>query len=405
MPELVPNRLATRLTAVGERHLRAGHPWLYDRAIERIKGEGRAGDLAIIFDRKRDGVIGIGLYDPHSPIRIKVIHRGGTRKIDGAFWTNEVANSRRSREALLNDPATDSYRLLNGENDNFPGLIADRYAGVLVLKVYSLIWQPYLPDVLAALLAAYPGVETVVLRLARRVATHPACPPDWEDGTILRGELPDPEVVFQEHGLKLRANVLAGHKTGFFLDHRHNRHRVGQLAEGAEVLDIFSYAGGFAVHSLAGGASAVTALDISEQALAVGRANVALNFGSTDRFQTLAGDAFELLPRLAKQRKNFDLVVCDPPSFAKRESEVAGALRAYERLVRATVPLVRPGGILLSASCSARVDADTFFQLQEDTLSALGRPFEVLEKTHHDQDHPATFPEGHYLKSIYFRLN
>lgn len=395
-------RLATRLTAVGERHLRSGHPWLYDGAIERIKGEGRTGDLAVIFDRRKDKFIGIGLYDPNSPIRIKVLHQGKPTQINPDFWANKVAMSKLGRAELLQGSATNSYRLLNGENDGFPGLIADVYAQVLVLKVYSLIWAPYLADILPHLLAN-SDTTTVVLRLSRRVATAADCPKDWSEGAILHGQLEQAEVVFKEHGVRLKANILKGHKTGFFLDHRHNRKRIGELAKGKQVLDIFSYAGGFSAHALVGGADAVTALDISEQALAVAKENIALN-AHKGSFQTLSGDAFEVLPKLKRQGLQYDLVVCDPPSFAKSAAEVTGALNAYQRLTRLCIPLVASGGILLTASCSARVDAETFFELQEAVLKEIGRPYELIEKTGHDTDHPVTFKEGSYLKSAYYRL-
>lgn len=397
-------RLATRLTAVGERHLRSGHPWLYDRAIERIKGEGKAGDLAVIFDRRRDKFIGIGLYDPDSPIRIKVLHQGSPARIDEAFWVHKVATAKALRASLLENTDTDSYRLINGENDGFPALIVDVYAHVMVIKVYSLCWAPWLADLLHHFLTA-SACTTTVLRLSRRVQNDPDKPADWSDGHLLSGTLPEEEIVFKEHGLKLRANVIKGHKTGFFLDHRHNRRRVGFHASGKRVLDIFSYAGGFSVHALSGGATEVTAIDISQQALEVAQTNVALNFPDTSKFQPLAGDAFELLTKLATREMTYDLIVCDPPSFAKSEAEVAGALKAYRRLTKLVVPLLAPGGLLLAASCSARVNAEAFFELQETVLGEIGRPYEEIERTFHDIDHPANFREGHYLKSIYYRFS
>ncbi|MEM1359332.1 MAG: class I SAM-dependent methyltransferase [Bacteroidota bacterium] len=396
------NRLATRLTAVGERHLKSGHPWLYDRAIERIKGSGKAGDLAIIFDRRKDKFIGIGLYDPDSPIRIKVLHQGGPVQVNDVFWANEVAKAKQGRAPLLANQSTNSYRLLNGENDGFPGLIADVYAQTLVIKIYSLIWAPHLNSILPALVSN-SDASTVVLRLSRRVASAPQCPEAWSDGATLYGTLDQEEVQFKEHGVRLKANVLRGHKTGFFLDHRHNRKIVGELAKGKQVLDIFSYAGGFSAHAIVGGASLVTALDISEQALAVAQENIALN-ADTNNFQTLRGDVFEILPKLKRQQLQYDLIICDPPSFAKSAAEVPGALKAYRRLTNLCLSLVAPGGILLAASCSARVDSVTFYALQEDVLKASGRRFKQLQQTQHDIDHPATFKEGYYLKSAYYQL-
>ena len=397
------NRLPVTLTAAGERALKAGHPWLFDGAVARVKGTGRAGDLAVIFGYKKNKFIGVGLYDPDSPIRIRVLHQGRPVQIDTAFFRARTQDAGQRREALL---ATDTtgYRLIHGENDGFPGLVTDVYAGVAVVKVYSAVWFPWLPDLLPLLREA-ARATAVVLRLARNVV-GPAAAYDYADGQVLAGELPAADVVFREHGLRFVANVVHGHKTGFFLDHRANRRRVGTLSAGQDVLDVFSYAGGFSVHALAGGATRVTSLDISAPALKMAQRNVALNFGDDeDRHLTLAEDAFAALERLARAGKTYGVVVVDPPSFAKREQEVPGALAAYRRINALAVPLVAPGGILLAASCSARVGADEFFGVVEAVLTRSGRRTTLLEKTAHDVDHPIGFPEGAYLKSGYWRIN
>ncbi|WP_183496348.1 class I SAM-dependent rRNA methyltransferase [Neolewinella aquimaris] len=398
MVELTPQRLATKLTPQGERILRSGHPWLFDGAVASVKGEGKAGDLAIIFDRKKDKFIGVGLYDPDSPIRIRVLHQGEPVKIDTAFFSDRIQAARKLRLPLLKKN-TNGYRLIHGENDGMPGLIVDVYADVAVVKLYSPSWFPYLTDLLPLLQRA-AKVETVVLRLARVVTARPG----MANGTVLTGSLAANELTFREHNVELLADVVSGHKTGFFLDHRHNRKRVGELATGQDVLDVFSYAGGFSVHALHGGAYRVVSLDISGPALEVARRNVALNFGDDPRHETIEGDAFQELERLARQGEQFGIVVVDPPSFAKREKEVPRALDAYRRINTLAVPLVKPGGILVAASCSARVSADDFFATVAKVMKRSGREYELLEKTFHDVDHPISFPEGAYLKSVYYRL-
>ncbi|WP_232826447.1 class I SAM-dependent rRNA methyltransferase [Lewinella sp. IMCC34183] len=393
-----PARLATRLTPQGERILRAGHPWLFDGAVESVKGEGRPGDLAIVFDRKKDRFLGVGLYDPASPIRVRVLHQGSPARIDGAWFNEKLQAARKLRLPLLKKN-TNGYRLVHGENDGLPGLVVDVYAGVAVVKLYSPVWFPWLAELLPLIQRAAKA-DTVVLRLARVVTPVG----DWTDGAVLAGELTDPEVVFREHNLQFVAHVADGHKTGFFLDHRHNRKRVGELSQGQDVLDVFSYAGGFTVHALAGGAYRVLSLDISEPALELARRNVALNFGPDPRHEVVIGDAFQELERIAKRKEEFGIVVVDPPSFAKREKEVRGALDAYRRINTLAVPLVKPGGILLAASCSARVSAEDFFATVEKVLKRSGRPYALLERTYHDVDHPVGFPEGAYLKAGYYRL-
>lgn len=391
-------RLATTLTPQGERILRSGHPWLFDGAVAAVKGNGEAGDLAVVFDRKKDKFIGVGLYDPDSPIRIRVLHQGGPAKIDEAFFRDRIEAARKLRLPLLKKN-TNGYRLIHGENDALPALIVDVYASVSVIKLYSPIWFPYL-DMLLPLIQRAAKVQTVVLRLARVVGARPGL----EDGAIIAGDLPDPEIVFQEHKVEFYANVVSGHKTGFFLDHRHNRKRVGELAEGQDVLDVFSYAGGFSVHALKGGAYRVVSLDISVPALEVARRNVRLNFGDDPRHEIVVGDAFQELDRLARKREEFGIVIVDPPSFAKREKEVPGALDAYRRINTLAVPLVKPGGILLACSCSARVSAEDFFASVEKVVKRSGRGYELLEKSFHGIDHPIGFTEGAYLKSVYYRL-
>lgn len=393
--------LATALTPAGQRHLRAGHPWIYADSVARVKGAGRAGDLAVVFDRRTDRFLGVGLYDPDSPIRIKVLHAGKPTRVNAAFFQEVVARAHALRAPLLATD-TDAYRLLNGENDGTPGLIADVYADTLVVKAYTLAWAPWLEPVLDALLQ-YSHCATAVLRLSRQVQRHRDLPTGWRDGAVVRGALSTPEILFREHGVRLRANVIDGHKTGFFLDHRDNRRRVGEAAFAKTVLDVFSYAGGFAAHALVGGATEATALDISRQALALAEANAHLNLDAP-ALRTVAGDAFGEMARLAEEGQRFDVVVVDPPSFAKSAREVDGALRAYRRLTRLAVPLVAPGGLLLLASCSARVTAADFYALQDEELRRSGRGFTEVEKTGHDLDHPVTFPEGAYLKSVYYRL-
>ncbi|MEM9929504.1 MAG: class I SAM-dependent rRNA methyltransferase [Bacteroidota bacterium] len=397
------NRLPTTLTAAGERALKAGHPWLFDGAIAKIKGEGKAGDLAVIFSYKKNKFIGIGLYDPDSPIRIRVLHQGKPVQINADFFRARAQDAKQGRAALLQTDTT-GYRLLHGENDGFPGLVTDVYAGVAVIKVYSPVWFPYLQD-LIPIIVATAEAETAVLRLARNVSSK-AKQLGYTDGQIVQGQLATEDIIFREHGLRFVANVVHGHKTGFFLDHRENRRRVGILSEGKRVLDVFSYAGGFSVHALGGGATRVVSLDISRPALEMARRNAALNFEEADlRYEILAEDAFIALERLRQEGQTFDLVIVDPPSFAKRDKEIPGALQAYRKINTLAVPLVAPGGILLAASCSARVPATDFFGVIDKVLRSSGRKYTLLKQTYHDVDHPIGFAEGAYLKSGYYKLD
>lgn len=400
LPQRTPQRLAFRVKSAAERKIRQGHPWVFDGAIVKQNKEGEAGDLAIIFDQKKNKLLAIGLYDPYSPIRIKVLQSLQPVNIDREWFNKKIENAKALRAPLLTT-ATNSYRLLYGENDGLPGLVVDVYANVAVLKLYSLIWLPYL-QYLCPLIMAHSNTSVLVLRLSRNVQQQKEQLGALADGQVLYGELHDPVVIFREHGLQFAAHVLDGHKTGYFLDHRHNRKRVGELATERHVLDVFAYAGGFSVHALAGGAKAVTALDISKQALAMAKRNAALN---TDKpLHTIAADAFKGLQELQQQGQQFDLIIVDPPSFAKQASEYDGAMHSYERLAKLAIPLISKGGILVLASCSSRVPAEDFFALCVNTLQQSGRPFREMERTLHDIDHPIIIKEGAYLKCSIFEL-
>ncbi|KAA3623093.1 MAG: class I SAM-dependent rRNA methyltransferase [Flavobacterium sp.] len=399
LPDLHPQRLAVKLTAQGERSVRSGHPWIFSNSISKLNKEGKAGDLAIIFGSRSNDVIGVGLYDPSSPIRIKMLHTGGPITVNSTFFSERISAAYAIRIPLLKTK-TNSYRLLFGENDGFPGLIADVYNKVLVVKLYSEIWLPYLKDIFPSLIRT-AEVDCLVLRLNRKLESAEL--QGLNEGMVIHGELDQENVEFKEYGVRFSANVIKGHKTGYFLDHRHNRKRVGELAKGKDVLDVFSYAGGFSVHALQGGATSVTSVDISKQALEAAKLNAGLNtFKGTHH--TMAGDAFDILDKMISEGKKFDLVVIDPPSFAKSANEITKAEKKYAQLARLGAFLVDRNGILVLASCSSRVTAESFFEINKRILDDTSRKYRVMEKTFHDLDHPVSFPEGAYLKTAYYQF-
>lgn len=394
-------KIAIKVKPSIEKIIRKGHPWLFDKGITKQNREGNAGDLVIIFDNKKNRFLGIGLYDPFSPIRVKMLQVNDSTTINADWFEQKIKTAYEKRQGLLKTK-TNSYRLIYGENDGLPSLIVDVYAGVLVVKLYSLIWLPYL-EMLQPILLKITNCKTLVLRLSRNVEQEKDHLNGLYNGQVLYGTLENETVIFTEHGLKFQANVIKGHKTGYFLDHRHNRKRVGELAKGNRVLDVFSYAGGFSVHALAGGAKEVTSLDISKQALELSKENAALN-PHKGKHKTMAIDAFEGLEKLNKERQQFELVIIDPPSFAKKETEIERAVKSYARLAKLGVKLVAKNGILVLASCSSRVTADEFFDTVTDVLNKTKRPFEIIKRTFHDTDHPIGFAEGAYLKTIYFQF-
>ncbi len=403
LPEISPNTLAVRLRLKAERMVKKQHPWVFEDSINKQNKAGNAGDVAVIYDTKKNKFLACGLFDPFSPIRIKLLHFGKPEKLNESFFQQKIAIAYAKRASLL-ATNTNSYRFLFGEADGFPGFIADVYANVLVVKLYSAIWYPYLKIIIEGLLK-HSNATTVVLRMSRNLKKD-GLNYNLKDGDIIHGILDNEVIVFKEHGVCFSANVIHGHKTGYFLDHRANRKRVGELSTNKTVLDVFSYAGGFSVHALANGASEVTSLDISAQALEMAIKNGKLNEYSGVH-KTMAIDAFLGLQQLLAEKKKFDVVVIDPPSFAKSSKEIERAKHSYSRLAKLGAQLVAENGLLVLASCSSRILANDFFAICEAEIQNCSRGFTVLEKTYHDSDHPKidSFPEGAYLKCGYYQLD
>lgn len=392
-----------RLTLLprAESAVRRGHPWVFAGSIRTANRTGSAGELAVLYDRG-DRFLGFGLYDPGSPIRVRILHTGRPQKADDEWWRGrlEAAIARRPDPVA---PETNGWRWISGESDGWPGMVLDRYGDTLVWKLYTVAWIPWLPMV-EAMIRARLRPEFLMLRLSRNVAAAAAAH-GVRDGWLGR---PGPEVVaFREHGLTFEAQVAQGQKTGFFLDQRDNRARVRDLARGRDVLNAFSFTGGFSLHAAAGGAKSVTDLDISRHALDGARRHFALNAENPDirkcRHRCLQADAFEWL-RTVPGSETFDLIITDPPSLAKRESERAAAIAAYERLAAAALSRLRPDGILVAASCSAHVRAAEFTAAVRKAAARSGRRHTILWTSGHPPDHPATFPEAEYLKCLALRV-
>lgn len=405
MPVRTPNppaRLRLRVTAAAESTIRGGHPWLFASSIREQNREGFTGELAVVYDR-RDRFLAIGLFDADSPLRVRILHAGKPVIVDDAWWRERVQSAFARRQGLFDDQTT-GYRLINGESDGWPGLVLDRYGPVAVLKLYTSAWLERLGQ-LGPLMVEVTGVKQLVLRLSRNIQKRAQASFGLEEGQVLFGPTPAGLTVFLESGLQFEADVARGQKTGFFLDQRENRRRVGNLAAGCRVLNAFSFSGGFSLYAARGGAATVTDLDISPHALAAARRNFALNQSvpkvANCRHETVQADAFDWLE--ARSPASFDLVVLDPPSLARREAERDGALRAYGRLAASGLKVVRPGGVVVAASCSAHVTTDEFFEIVRQAARGTWRRFTEMETTRHPQDHPATFPEANYLKCIYLR--
>jgi 23S rRNA (cytosine1962-C5)-methyltransferase len=397
-------RLRLRVTSSAGSILRSGHPWLFAGSLREQNRDGEIGELAVIYDR-RDQFLAVGLYDPTSPIRVRILHVGKPQTIDRAWWLAALDRALALRRGLF-DEQTTGFRWINGESDGWPGLVLDRYDATLVLKIYTAAWFPRLSEILD-LIRQSLRPERVVLRLSRNIQSIANATFQRTDGEILYGPLLHSPVTFLESGLRFEADVLKGQKTGFFLDQRDNRRKVRSFAAGRTVLNAFSFTGGFSLYAADGGAASVTDLDISSHALAGSMRNFALNHShariANCRHETIQGDAFDWLAENLKHK--FDLIVLDPPSLARREGERTGAIVAYARLAALGIQRLAPDGILVACSCSAHVSAEEFFGAVRKAATNSKRTFRELETTRHTADHPASFSEGEYLKAIYLRFS
>ena len=396
-------RLRLRITATAETIVRSGHPWLFADSIHELNRAGLLGELAVIFDRK-DKFLAVGMYDPDSPIRVRILHVGKPQMIEAAWWQARLARTLAQRAGLF-DAATTGYRLIHGESDGWPGLVLDRYGQTLVLKLYTGAWLVRLEEIYGLLKANIP-CERIVLRLSRNLQAVAEKQFHRRDGQLLAGAAPDGPVVFSEHGVRFEADVLRGQKTGFFLDQRENRREVESLARGRRMLNAFSFSGGFSVYGARGGAASVTDLDISAHALESAKRNFALNRHYPGvvacRHETIQTDAFQWME---SDKSKIDLIVLDPPSLAKRAADREGAVRAYFRLNAHGIAKLDRAGILVAASCSAHVTAVEFFEAVRRAAIDSGRKFSELKTQQHPPDHPAGFKEAEYLKAIYLKFN
>jgi 23S rRNA (cytosine1962-C5)-methyltransferase len=383
------------------RHLRAGHPWVFRRAVDRAPGRLAPG---AIVDVTEDGrFVARGYYDPHSAISVRILTREPAEAIDAGFWRRRIARAIALRRELVH--GTTGYRLVHGESDGLPGVVADRYERFAVLKLYSAGLTPHREAIVEALRAEAEGLAGVYGR--------DEVPRDDDDedagageGRVLWGEPPPERIGYDEHGMKVLVDVRRGQKTGHFLDQRENRRMVRDLAAGrAEALNLFSYTGGFSVAAALGGVPHVVSVDVDRDAIALARENFRANGLDPADHAFATEDCFDLLGRYRKEGRRFDLVVCDPPAFAKSQKAVEAALAGYASLNRAAIAVVAPGGLLVTASCSARVSAEQFADAVKEAAYKAKVELALVRETRQPPDHPVSlqFREGRYLKCLVLR--
>ncbi|MGH8687376.1 MAG: class I SAM-dependent rRNA methyltransferase [Burkholderiales bacterium] len=380
-----------------EKSLRRRHPWIFSGAVARTTGEPASGDTVEV-KTAAGAAIAQAAWSPESQIRARVWTFDAGEPVDAAFFARRIRAAVAMRDALATARHTNALRLVHGESDGLPGLVVDRYADVLVAQFLAAGVERWREAILDALVEA-TGCAAVFERSDAEVRKLEGLEPRVG---FARGNREARRSPIIEYGLNFRVDVEAGQKTGFFLDQRENRQRVRALAAGREVLDGFSYTGGFAIAALAGGAKRVLAVESSVPALEVARENLAANPLEASRVEFVKADVFAHLRTLRDAGAKFGLVVLDPPKFAPTAAQARNAARAYKDVNLLAFKLLAPGGLLATYSCSGGVPPELFQSIIAGAALDAGADAAILERFHAAPDHPVAleFPEGDYLKGL-----
>lgn len=374
------------------------HPWLFSGAIQRVEN---AGPGEIVTVRAADNTfLARGYYNSRSQIRVRLLTWNRDQPIDAAFWRRRVAAAWARRNAITRGKG-DAWRAVHAENDQLPGLVVDMYGDWMVVQQLTL-----------GIVQAWPYLLPALVEIAqpRGILERSDVPARKEEGLSpkvgqLWGETPPEEVIIHEAGYQIAVDLWHGQKTGYYLDQRLNRAYVARWAAGRELLNAFSYTGGFAVHALGAGAKFVLNVDASATALAWGKANLQRNGFSPDHFASQQGDVFQLLRRYRQEKRTFDMIILDPPKFATSKRTLIRATRGYKDINMLALQCLRPGGTLATFSCSGLVTPDLFQKVVFAASIDAGVEAQILADLEQPPDHPVllSFPEGRYLKGLLLR--
>jgi len=384
------------LNAGREKSLLRRHPWIFSGGIKHVDGEPASGSTVDLLSSDKQ-FLARASYSPHSQIRARV-WTFNDEPIDKEFFRKRIRKAIDTRHAIIDSSSTDSLRLMYAESDNIPGLIVDRYGDVLVMQCLT-AGAEYWKEIFADLLLEETGLATIYERSDPDVRELEGL--ESKVG-VLRGTIAHDPLTITENNLQFKVNLAEGHKTGFYLDQRKNRLRVRELSKDKDVLDCFCYTGGFTVNALAGGAKSVLSVDSSGDALALCKENIALNNLPADHHTSLEGDVFQLLRKFRDEARSFDMIILDPPKFAPTAAHAEKATRAYKDINLLAFKLLRPGGILVTYSCSGGIDAGLFQKIVAGAALDAGVDAQIVEHFSQGADHPISlhFPEGAYLKGL-----
>lgn len=382
-----------------EKWILEGHPWIFRAAVAKDPKGQPIGEIVDVLDW-RGKFIAKGFYNSHSSIPLRVLSRNQDDVVDAQWMSKRIHQAVVLRARAFDEEITNGYRLVHGENDFLPGLVVDKYGDYLVVQIHTLgmdRWRDVIVDALMQHVSPKGIFERsdVGARQGEGLDTLPV--------GVLAGEEPPERVPFLENGLSFVCDVHTGQKTGFFLDQRDNRFTVAAFCHDAEVLNCFSYSGGFSVFAAHGGARRVESVDASEPALLLAKENLSVNGFDLEAHPCVQENVFDHLKTCRETGRQFDVVVVDPPAFAKSSGALKRASRAYVRLNKMAIEVLKPGGILVSASCSSAVDDETFLSYLRSAGAETRRQIQVIKTHLNSIDHPGfvAFPEGRYLKCFF----
>lgn len=389
-----------RLKPRREKSLLQRHPWVYSGAVGGVEGDVEPGGVVTVVDSS-GRFLASGYYNDRSKIMVRVLSWDEGEAIDDGWWRSRISSAIARRAPLFEDGATTACRLVHAEADGLPGLVVDRYAGVVVVQCLTAGIER-VRDVVADVVREALGDVAVYERSDTTARAREGLPPS---AGPIAGPAPGP-VDILENGHRFRVDVAAGQKTGFYLDQRDNRAAAAPFAAGSDVLDVFCYTGAFSVYVAAAGAASVTLADSSEPALEAAEAHLAANGVPESASELLCGDVFEILRAYRDEGRRFGMAIVDPPRFATSRHQVEKALRAYKDANMLAMQLLEPGGILATFSCSAGVDIQSFTLAVSWAGIDARRDVQILRRLGQGLDHPvlASFPESEYLKGLLCRI-
>jgi 23S rRNA (cytosine1962-C5)-methyltransferase len=385
------------LRAGREKSVLSRHPWIFASAIDEVEGEPGLGDTTIVFDSRRK-FLARAAYSPSSQIRARVWTLDEKESIDQAFLKKRIYASIERRLALKLSENTNALRLIYGEADGIPGLVVDQYANTLVMQLLSAGAEKFKAEIIEVLVEVIKP-EQIYERSDVEIRQLEGLQP--REGLVWGMKIDHP-IEIKENGLKYNVDVTGGQKTGFYIDQRRNRQKIYELAKDKQVLNCFCYTGGFTLNALAGGASNVTSVDSSGPALEQLKQNVRLNSLDESKSEIIEGDVFTLLRKFRDQARSFDLIVLDPPKFAPTISQAEKASRAYKDINLLAIKLLKPGGILVTFSCSGGISRDLFQKIIAGAALDASVDLRIIDQLSQSPDHPVltSFPESFYLKGL-----